>query len=74
MAAKGAVSPERRTQLAREICVAKGLDPDRDAEDVVAVADQDMDTWEECCEGGCEPCAADIQSAALALRRRLAVS
>lgn len=63
---------KRVLEWAREICVRKGLDPERDAEDVIDLAAQDEDDWEECCDGGCTPCIAVVQSAAIALRRRLA--
>ncbi len=60
----------QRIELARECCLATGLDPFRDAQDVIDIADQDTEQWQECCDGGCEPCVAVLQSAALALRRR----
>jgi hypothetical protein len=63
---------EQKLHLARRACEAVGLNPQRDARDVVELSEADSEDWEECCEGGCEPCVAVLQSAALVLRRRLA--
>jgi hypothetical protein len=66
------VDAEQRLQWARECCRAVGLDPDSDVSEVIELAEQNSEDWPECCDGGCQPCAAVLQSAALALKRRLA--
>lgn len=56
------------TNLVRRCCEEVGLDPDRDADEVIEAVDDPPDR--ECCDSGCDPCVLTIVRAASLVRLR----
>lgn len=56
------------TNLVRHCCEEVGLDPDRDADEVLDAVDDPP--YRECCDSGCDPCVLTIVRAASLVRQR----
>jgi hypothetical protein len=58
-------------KLARQCCTDVGLNPSRDAEQVIDGLSMEAEDWPACCDSGCSPCVDTLQSAVRLLRIRL---